>query len=65
MRVLLQNLGLQLLRLGSLGSSQQMCTVWERGKASAKSCRNKLRGGQLRVWRREPGSGAEEGTLFF
>lgn len=31
-RVLLQNLGLQLPRPGSLGPGQQMCTVWEGGK---------------------------------
>lgn len=32
MLVLLQNLGFQLPRPGSLGSGQQMCTVWEREK---------------------------------
>lgn len=62
MRVLLQNLGLQLPRPVSLGSGQQMCTVWERGKAIARNCRNKPRGGRMRVWRRESGIGRGRGT---
>lgn len=63
MRVLSQNLGLQRPRPSSLGLGQQMCTVSETGEASAKS-RNKPRGGRMRVWRREPGSGEEAGDPF-
>lgn len=63
MRVLSQNLGLQRPRPSFLGLGQQMCAVSETGEASARS-RDKPRGGRMRVWRREPGSGAEAGDPF-
>lgn len=64
MRVLLQNLGLQLPRPSSSGSGQQMCTIWKRRKPIPRSCRNKPRGARMRVWRRESGIGAGEEDPF-
>lgn len=43
---------------GPMVAGQQMCTVWERVRPRpARNCRNKLRGGQMRVPESEPGIG--------
>lgn len=67
MRVLSQNLGLQLPRPSSLGLGQQMCTVWGGGggdgEASASGA-NEPRDGRMRVSGREPGVGAGDPFLL-
>lgn len=41
-----------------------MCTVWQRGEASARSCENRPRGARLQISRGEPGAGAGAGDPF-